>query len=341
MRAMDTDSPDDTGVLSRRETLATLGGTSVAALAGCIGGDDGGGNSGDTELSGNIRVSGSSTVYPVATAVGELFKEDHPDVTFNISRDGSSGGFENVFIPGDSDINNASRRIGEDEVQMIRDNGFEPVEFLIGRDALTVILNNENDWVDGMTFGQLEQIWQPDGPEMWSEVNSDWPDQEFDLFGPASTSGTFDFFTETILGEEGRIREDFEGTEEDDLIASGVEGNPAALGYLPFAYYTNNPDETSAVPLAEQEGADFVEPSLEAAASGDYALARPLYFYANDDDVREKSRLQEFIRFYIDQATREDLMAEQIGYVPSSDDRASTNTGNLEQAVNDEYEHPF
>ena len=337
---MDTDSPDDTGVLSRRETLATLGGTSVAALAGCIGGD-GGGNSGDTELSGNIRVSGSSTVYPVATAVGELFKEDHPDVTFNISRDGSSGGFENVFIPGDSDINNASRRIGEDEVQMIRDNGFEPVEFLIGRDALTVILNNENDWVDGMTFGQLEQIWQPDGPEMWSEVNSDWPDQEFDLFGPASTSGTFDFFTETILGEEGRIREDFEGTEEDDLIASGVEGNPAALGYLPFAYYTNNPDETSAVPLAEQEGADFVEPSLEAAASGDYALARPLYFYANDDDVREKSRLQEFIRFYIDQATREDLMAEQIGYVPSSDDRASTNTGNLEQAVNDEYEHPF
>jgi phosphate binding protein len=338
---MPSDTSDLSGISSRRELLIALGGGSIATLAGCVGGDDDNGDTGNMELSGNVRVSGSSTVYPVATAVGELFKEENPEVTFDISRDGSSGGFENVFIPGDSDINNASRRIGEDEVQAIRDNGFEPVEFLIGRDALTIVVNNQNDWVDGLTFGQLEQIWQPDGPEMWSEVNSDWPDEPFDLFGPASTSGTFDFFTETILGEEGRIREDFQGTEEDDLIASGVEGNPAALGYLPFAYYTNNPDETSAVPLAEQEGADLVEPSLEAAASGEYALARPLYFYANDDKVQEKPRLQEFIRFYIDQTNREEFMATQIGYVPSSDDQASTNTDNLEQAINDEYEHPL
>ena len=353
--------------VSRRKFLITTGAVGALGLAGCTqdtaggdggdgsdggdgdGGSDGGdsgsdggdGGDGGMELSGNIRISGSSTVFPVATAVGELFQEQHNDVSFDISRDGSSGGFENVFIPGDSDINNSSRRIGEDEVQMIRDNGFEPVEFQVAKDALTVVVNNENDWVEGLTYGQLEQIWQPDGPEMWSDVNSDWPDEPLDLYGAATTSGTFDYFTSTILGEAGRIREDFEGTEEDDLIASGVEGNQYALGYLPFAYYTNNPEETKAVPLAEEEGDEFVDPSLDAASTGEYPLARPLFFYANDSKVREKNHLQEFIRFYIDQTTRKDLMAEQIGYVQSSDERAQTNLDDLEAAIDDGYEHPF
>lgn len=342
-------SARQTDYVSRRQLILATGAVGVAGLAGCLGsgGDDDGnsnnGNSnGDTEnLSGNIRISGSSTVYPVATAVGELFQEDHSEVTFDISRDGSSGGFENVFIPGDADINNASRRITASEVQQIRDNGFEPVEFEVARDALTVVVNTENDWVDGLTYDQLEAIWSPEAPELWSDVNSAWPDEPFDLFGPASTSGTFDYFTETILGEAGRIRDDFEGTEEDDLIAEGVQGNPYALGYLPFAYYTNNPDETTAVALAESAEGDFTEPSLEAASTGEYPLARPLFFYANDTRVQEKNHLQEFISFYIDQTTREDLIAEEIGYVPSSDDRAQTNHDRLQAAIDDEYEHPF
>lgn len=323
--------------VTRRQFLSVTAGAGTLTLAGCTNDTGEDNTGGGSELSGTIRISGSSTVYPVATAVGERFRspdygEAHPDVKPNVSRDGSSGGFTNVFIPGDSDINNASRSITDDEIQQCEDNGFEPVEFQIARDALTVVVNNENEFIDGLTYDQLEAIWSPDDPaETWADVDDDWPAEAIDLYGPASTSGTFDYFTETILGESGRIRDDFQGTEEDDQIATGVEGNPHAIGYLPFAYYVNNPDETTAVPLAESGSDDYVEPSLEAASSGEYPLARPLFFYANSNKLESKPHLQAFIRFYIEQSTDEQLMAEQIGYVPSSQDRADQNLETLEQ----------
>jgi phosphate transport system substrate-binding protein len=304
---------------TRRKFLVSSGLAGVAALAGCSssgesGGDDGGssgddggssggdggssdddgGSSGDggdsEELSGDIRISGSSTVYPVAQEVTRSFAEQNSEVDFNLSRDGSGGGFENVFIPGDSDINNASRPISDEEIQRCRDNGIEPVEFFVARDALTVVVNNDADFIDSISLEDLGEIWSPDtAPEQWSDVNSDWPDEPFDLYGPASTSGTYDYFTETVIGEteaDQPIREDFEGTEEDDLIAQGVAGNVAALGYLPFAYYVNNPDSVKALSLSV-DGSDPVAPSLEGAASGNYPLARPLFFYGHMDMIQE------------------------------------------------------
>jgi phosphate transport system substrate-binding protein len=323
-------SNETSGRVSRRQFLVGTGAAGAVALAGCT--SDGNGSSGP---SGNVRISGSSTVYPIATAVAELYKQqelENPDqVTFDISRDGSSGGFNDVFIPGDSDINNASRPITEDEAQQCSDNGFEAVEFLVAQDALTIIVNNNNDWIEGLTYDQLEAIWTPDNPpELWSDVNSDWPDEPFQLYGPASTSGTFDYFTETILGETGRIRDDFEGTEEDDTIASGVEGSEYAMGYLPFAYYTNNPDSTQAVPLAES-GSDYTEPSLDAASSGEYPLARPLFFYANSNKLEEKDHLQKFIRYYINKSTDKSLIADEIGYVQSSEEQKQKNISTLEE----------
>jgi phosphate transport system substrate-binding protein len=308
------------------------------AIAGCTqstgnGNTDGGSGDGSSEsLSGNIRISGSSTVYPIASAVSELFQEEHPDVSFDLSRDGSSGGFENVFVPGDADINNASRSITEEEAQACQDNGFEAVEFQVAQDALTIVVNNENSFLESISYDELAQIWTPDNsPELWSDVNSEWPDEPIDLYGPASTSGTFDYFTETILGESGRIRDDFEGTEEDDQIASGVEGNEFAMGYLPFAYYVNNPDETMALPVTEESGGSPIEPSLEAASNGEYPLARPLFFYANSNRIEEKNQLQEFIRFYINQSTNQELIANQIGYVQSSQELADQNLSTLEE----------
>jgi phosphate transport system substrate-binding protein len=348
--------------VTRRKFLLASGAVGAAGIAGCSGeggdtteneqggdGGDGGGtgtdggdggNGENMNLSGSIRISGSSTVFPVATAVSELFKENHPDVTFDISKDGSSGGFENVFIPGDSDINNASRKIKDEEVQALRDNGIEPVEFQIAKDALTVVVNNENDFIDSLTYDQLEQIWTPDSTaETWADVNADWPDEPIDLYGPASTSGTFDYFTEAVLGEAGRIRDDFEGTEEDDQIAAGVEGNEFAMGYLPFAYYTNNPDETTAVPLATSASEEPTAPSLDAASTGEYPLARPLFFYANQAKVQEKGHLQAFIEFYVETSTDKSLIAERIGYVQSSDQRAQQNLDNLHQAMAGEYQY--
>ena len=349
---------DDSGrgrTVSRRKFLTATGVAGAAALAGCAsgGGGNGGGsegssgnssgggegsNSGSQELSGDVRISGSSTVYPVAQEISRQFAQENSGVSFNLTRDGSSGGFENFFIPGDSDINNSSRPIAQEEVQRCRDNGFEPVEFFIAQDALTVVVNNQNDWVDSMPIETLQEIWSPDtAPEMWSDVNSDWPNEPFDLYGAATTSGTFDYFTEAVVGEEDKIREDFEGTEEDDLVAQGVAGNQYALGYLPFAYYTNNPDTVKALSLSEGSG-NPVEPSLEGAQSGNYPLARPLFFYANMNMLQEKTSLQEFIRFYVNQAD-EDFIANQIGYVPSTEEMVQTNLNNLEQGIAGEYEY--
>lgn len=321
-------SDSSTRTISRRRFIASSTAAGAVALAGCTSDS----SSEDEGLSGSIRISGSSTVYPIAQEMSRQFQEANPNVNFDLTRDGSSGGFENVFIPGDSDINNASRPIADSEVEACQENGFEPVEFFIAQDALTIVVNNENDWIDSLTLDQLAEIWGPESPpELWSDVNDEWPDEPFDLYGPATTSGTFDYFTETVIGEEGAIRSDFEGTEEDDLIAQGVEGNEYAMGYLPFAYYTNNPEGTTALSLSD--GGDPVEPSLEGAQSGNYPLARPLFFYANSQKLQEKTHLQEFIRFYIESAA-EDFVAEDIGYVPSSQQMVDDNLSNLDEYTN-------
>jgi len=316
MTHMTSDPPN------RRRFLIASGALGAAGLAGCTSRDGGGG--GDGGDPGTIDISGSSTVYPVTTAMVELFRDENPGVDISVSRDGTSGGFENAFVPGDSDINNASRPITEEERQQCVDNGFEPIELLVARDALTVVVNNANDWVDCIGIDELARIWRPDDPaETWADVRDDWPAEEFDLYGAATTSGTFDYFTEQVVGEAGEIRSDFEGTEEDDLIAQGVDGNEYAMGYLPFAYYTNNEDGTKALELDEGDGC--VAPSLENAKSGDYGLARPLFIYVNSERLADKPALQEFVSFYIENATRDDLLAERIGYVPSGEDVAEEN----------------
>ncbi len=326
-------------IASRRKFIAGAAGAGALALAGCTSGDSGEG------LSGELRISGSSTVFPVAQEVSRRFQSPdfagNENVDFNLTRDGSSGGFNQFFIPGDSDMNNSSRPIGEDEVSQCRDTGFEPVEFFVAQDALTVVVNNDNDWVDEMSVETLAEIWGPESPpELWSDVDSSWPDEPFDLYGPADTSGTFDYFVERVIGEtpgDQVIRDDFQGTEEDDEIAAGVSGNQYAFGYLPFAYYTNNPDTVKALNLFE-DGGSPVAPSLEGAQSGNYPLARPLFFYANQSKLQGNDVMEEFIDYYIDQAA-EDYIAEDIGYVPSSQDMVDANRENLEAAVEGEYEY--
>jgi phosphate transport system substrate-binding protein len=328
---------------SRRTLLAAAGAGGVLALAGCVGGDDddnggdnGGANGDDNggdELTGTVRISGSSTVFPVAQAVGNTFtQEQHPQTDYNLSKDGSGGGFRNVFIPGDSDINNASRPIKDSELSDCQDNGIDPIEFRIAQDALTIVVNNDADWVDEMEVSTIGEIWDPEtAPETWADVNSDWPDQEFNLFGAATTSGTFDYFTEAVVGEEDSIRDDYSGTERDDQIAAGVAGDTAGFGYLPFAYYVNNPDSVKAISIIGENG-EAVAPSLEAAQSGKYPLARPLFFYVNNNKLADDPTLQEFVRFYIEQAGA-DFVAEQIGYVPSSDDQVQSNLDKLEEQL--------
>ena len=341
-------SRDSTDGVSRRTFLTGTATAGVVGLAGCTEGGGSGDSGGSTEagdgtesggstegsqsLSGSISITGSSTVFPLASAVAEAFREQHPDVRIDIQSTGSGGGFENFFCPGDSDINNASRPIKGGERSDCESNGVVPHEIKVATDALTVIVNNDNDWATELTIDQLSRIWGPDAEsgQTWADVDPDWPDEEIERYGAAETSGTFDYFTEVVNGEEGAHTQDYEPTENDRSIVQGVRGSQYAVGYFGFSYFFNNPDQATAVALDGGDGP--VSPSLDTAASGEYPLARPLFTYPNENRLGEE-QIAEFCRFFVEQSASEDLVADQVGYVPNVDDRAQQELDELEAAI--------
>jgi len=326
--------------VSRRKFLAATGTVGAVGIAGCTqsgsgGGDgeDGGGGDGGDGLSGTIDIAGSSTVFPLATAMAERFQAEHSEVNINIQSTGSGGGFANHFCPGRTDFNNASRPIQAEEEQACSDNDITPVEMTVATDALTVVVNNDADWVDCITVEELQQIWSAeDSPTMWSDVNDDWPDQEFELYGPTDASGTYDYFIEAILGEEGPgHRQDYSATEQDRTIIQGVEGSENAIGYLGFAYYSQNQDRVKA--LSVDDGSGCTEPSLETARAGEYTpLARPLFTYAKQESLAE-DHVAEFARYWIENATSQEIVADEVGYVPLSDADQGEAMDALESAI--------
>ncbi|WP_338739670.1 PstS family phosphate ABC transporter substrate-binding protein [Haloplanus salilacus] len=322
------------GSTTRRRLLAAAGSAGVIGLAGCTqsGGGDGGDGSGGDGLSGTIDIAGSSTVFPVATAMAERFESEHSEVDINIQSTGSGGGFANHFCPGRTDFNNASRPIRSEEEQSCSENGITPVELTVATDALTVVVNNEADWVDCMTTDELAAIWSAeDPPTTWSDVNSDWPDRELELYGPTDASGTYDYFIESILGEEGNHRQDYSATEQDRTIIQGIEGSEAAIGYLGFAYYSQNTDRVKAVGI--DDGSGCVEPSLENARTGEYTpLSRPLFTYPKQEALSEE-HVAEFARFWLENATSEEIIADEVGYVPLNEDAQSEAMDRLETAI--------
>jgi phosphate transport system substrate-binding protein len=309
-------------IVSRRRVLGAAGGAVTLSLAGCLGGGDG--------LTGEVVITGSSTVYPISNAMAEEFKRENPDVTVSVDSTGTGGGFENNFCPGNSDVNGASREITSAEQSNCQNNGVEPIEFEVGGDALTVAVNNENDWVDCVTEEELKQIWQPDGAELWSDVRDEWPDEPFELYGPASTSGTFDWFTENIIGEAGSHRDDYEASEDDNRLIQGIKGSQYAMGYFGYAYYMENQDSIKG--LAIDGGNGCSEPTLENAQAGNYPLARPLYIYVAKESLGNEA-VQEFVRFYIERTDSE--LVSDIGYVPVDESTRDENLDKLESAIED------
>jgi phosphate transport system substrate-binding protein len=323
----------DSTTRTRRGFLATAAAAGATALAGCSQSGDGSGD-GDG-LSGEITITGSSTVYPLATRMTNEFKDEHPDVTFAPSRTGSGGGFSNHFCKGNSMINNASRPITSGEEEQCADNGVEPVELEVARDALTIVVNNDADWLDCITFDELAHIWRPDDPaETWQDVNEEWPDEEITLWGAADTSGTYDYFTETIVGEAGASRDDANTTENDNQIISGVQEDEHALGYLGYAYYDENREAVTGLSVAAEADGECVEPSLENAKSGDYPLARPLFTYPAKRHLA-KERVAEFCRFWLEHSTSDQIVAEDVGYVPNDEATQQTMQDRLETAIED------
>ena len=318
---------------SRRTFLSSVGAAGALGLAGCTRQTDGGDGGDGDGISGTIDIAGSSTVFPLATAMAEQFEQEHADVDINLQSTGSGGGFANHFCPGNTDFNNASRPIQDEERTACEDNSVTPVELTVATDALTVIVNNEADWIDCLTVEQLQQIWSAETqPETWSDVNSDWPDEPLELFGPTDASGTYDYFIEAIIGEEGPgHRQDYSATEQDRTIIQGVQGSEYAMGYLGFAYYSQNTDTVTAVPIDNGDGC--VEPSLETAKSGEYTpLSRPLFTYAAKEALAEE-QVAEFARFWLENATNTEIVADEVGYVPLDDEQQEAQLSTLEEAI--------
>ena len=340
MRRVPPDGVSRRAVLSGLAGAATLG---SVGLAGCVearaseaepDGSDGEGNGGP--ISGSLSIAGSSTVFPLTRTMRVEFLKEHPQARISVQSTGTGGGFGNYFCTGNTVINNASRAMRDSEREQCADNGIEAIELRVATDALTVVVNEDADWVDCLTVEELRQIWGPDGAKRWSDVREGWPDEEFDLFGPASTSGTFDYFTEAVMHEEGAHREDYQATEDDNTIVTGVEGSPHAMGYLGFAYYNGNSEAVKAVGIEDPEtDTGCVEPALETAANGDYTpLSRPLFIYVAKGALADPV-VREFCRFYVRNATSERLVADAVGYVPLTEQQRATEYGQLELAIED------
>ncbi len=270
----------------------------------------GGQEEGSDDLSGAIQIAGSSTVYPITVAVAEEFSRIHPNVEIAVQSTGTGGGFKNFFIPGATQINDASRRIKDSEQESAVANGITPIEFQVATDAITIVINPENTWAGEMTVEQLAHIWRPDSPAVtWSDVDPSWPNETIELYGPTAASGTFDYFTDVIVGEEGASRNDFQKTEQDNTIVQAVNGSKYALGYFGMAYYLENQNSVSAVAV------NGVLPSLQTAADGSYTpLSRPIFIYVGQEYLQERPELREFVEFYIGLVDTE--IISEVGYVP-------------------------
>jgi phosphate transport system substrate-binding protein len=317
------------GNLTRRDALKAFGGAGAVAVAGCTeteNGDSGG-------LSGNVNIAGSSTVFPLMSAMAEEFSSNYSDVKIDISSTGTGGGFSNHFCPGNTDFNNASREIKPEEEELCANNDVDYIELTVATDALTVVVNNEADFVDCLTVEELASIWKSDAVQTWDEVRDEFPNEEIQRYGAADTSGTYDYFIENVQGSEAGHTDDYQATERDDTIAQGVAGSEYAIGYFGFSYYYNNPEDVKALGIDNGDGC--VKPSLDTASSGEYQpLSRKLYTYASMSSLA-KDHVAEFARFIVEQTTNEQLVAQDVGYVPLSDSRQEEEMNKLESAIED------
>jgi len=295
----------------------------AAVAAGCGGDDDGNG-----DLSGTIQIDGSSTVAPLSEAAAELFQAENPDVQVTVGTSGTGGGFEK-FCAGETDISDASRPIADDEVAACGDEGIGFEQVVVANDALSVLVNPENP-VNCMTVEQLNQVWAPDSAvSSWSAIDGLDPpfDESLELYGPGTDSGTFDYFTDAINGEEGAQRTNYNNIGEDDNTGIvGVEGSPGGMFYVGFSYYVENQDRVKALQI--DGGSGCVEPSLETVQGGTYQpLGRELFIYPSAAAL-EKPEVLAFVRFYIENQVE---ITEAAGYIPLTPEQEEESLATVEE----------
>ncbi|HWH31185.1 MAG TPA: PstS family phosphate ABC transporter substrate-binding protein [Egibacteraceae bacterium] len=302
-------APDDTGTTDNEEAP-----------------EDGGGPAGD-EVSGTIEIDGSSTVAPLTDAIAEEYNAAQPGVEVNVGVSGTGGGFERFCETGDTQISNASRPIKESEAQACADNGIEFTEVRVGTDALTMVTSADTDWVDCLTTEEVVKLWGPDGVDSWDQVREGFPAEPVQVFAPGADSGTYDFMNETVLEEDVQPRQDYNASEDDNVIAQGIQGTKGSWGFFGFAYYQENADTMKAISFDAGDGC--VEPSAETAQDDSYKLARPLFIYVRNDALQE-AHVADFVTFYLD--TVNDVI-EEVGYIPATDEELAEARASVEGAI--------
>jgi phosphate transport system substrate-binding protein len=281
--------------------------------------EGGGGTTGGGGLTGTVTGDGSSTVFPITQAVAEEFTAENPDVQVSVGISGTGGGFEK-FCNGETDIQDASRPIEQEEIDLCRKNGIEYVELQVALDGLSVVVNPANDWASCLTVDRLKAIWEPGSKvKSWSQVDPSFPNRPISLYGPGTDSGTFDYFTSAIVGEEGASRSDYTASEDDNVLVQGVAGDENALGYFGYAYYVENSDKLKV--LAIDGGSGCVEPTPETINDGSYTpLSRPLFVYVKKASLANPAVVA-FMDFYM--AHSQELVKD-VGYIDVHPDTYAT-----------------
>ena len=263
-----------------------------------------------------VKIDGSSTVYPVTEAVAEEFqkaKKGAVRVTVGIS--GTGGGFKK-FCRGETDISNASRPILAQEMEVCRQNGIDYIELPVAFDALTVAVSPKNNLITEISVDELKKIWEPAAQGKitnWNQIRPTFPDLKLNLYGAGSDSGTFDYFTEAVVGKAKASRGDYTGSEDDNVLVQGISGDPQALGYVPFAYVHENPGKLKPLKVVDPKTGKAVEPSMETVLDGTYQpLSRPIFIYVNRKSA-DRPEVKEFVQFYLEEGAE---LSKEVGYTP-------------------------
>ena len=321
-----------------QRTLRFAGATVVIAacsvlFSACGGQNQPGGSGGSpgSALSGSVVVDGSSTVGPLTEAAASLFRDVEPDVNVSVATSGTGGGFKK-FCAGETDISDASRAIKDEENAECKKNGIGFTEVIVANDGLSVVVNPENTWANCLTAAQLKKMWSPASEGKvtnWNQIDPSFPDQKLTLFGAGTDSGTFDYFTDAINGEEGASRTDYSPSEDDNVTVQGVKGDKGAVGYFGLSYVEENTDAVKAVQVDGGDGC--VAPSTETVQDGSYKpLSRPLFIYVKHDSYKNKPEVRAFVDFYVE---HEDEVSEEALFVGLTPEQKKTAQDELKSLV--------
>src|SRR5688572_23212290 len=270
----------------------------------------------DARAQNTIKIDGSSTVYPITEAVAEEFQKENRGTKVTVGISGTAGGFKK-FVRGEIDISDASRPILAKEMEEAKKNGIDYYELPVAFDALTVMVHPQNDAIQQITVEELKRMWEPSAQGKvthWNQVNPSWPGSPLKLYGAGADSGTFDYFTEAIVGKAKSSRGDFTASEDDNVLVQGISGDRNALGYFGFAYYAENKSKLKAVPIVNPQTGKAVTPSMETVLDGSYQpLSRPIFIYVNKKSYDSRPEVKKFVEFYLKNGAD---MAREVKYVP-------------------------